>query len=154
TAQAALLRVLQEGEVTPVGSSRPVKIDLRIVAATHHPLDLMAARGEFRSDLYARLCGCQIRLPALRERREDLGLIVAELLRQVVPERAGTIRLGPEVGRAFFRHDWPHNIRELKQSLALMTVLAEDGLIRRQHLPESITGRKPAGMAEEAPRDG
>jgi DNA-binding NtrC family response regulator len=151
TAQAALLRVLQENEVVPVGSSKSIKVDVRVVAATHRPLAQMASRGEFRSDLYARLAGCERTLPPLCDRREDLGLIVAALLDQVAPERSGKIRISPEVARTFLRYGWPHNIRELKQALRLMVVLAEDGVLRRQHLPESIAGgAKPAG--EAAPR--
>jgi DNA-binding NtrC family response regulator len=151
TAQAALLRVLQENEVYPVGSSRPIKVDVRVIAATHRPLTQMAARGEFRSDLFARLAGCERTLPPLCDRREDIGLIVAALLDQVAPERSQKIRISPEVARTFLRYGWPHNIRELKQALRLMVVLAEDGVLRRQHLPESITGGgKPAG--EAAPR--
>jgi sigma-54 dependent transcriptional regulator, acetoin dehydrogenase operon transcriptional activator AcoR len=76
-AQAALLRALQEHDVVRVGGVRPLKIDLRVIAATHQPLEKLVARGEFRSDLFARLAGSTFRLPSVRTRREDIGLMIA-----------------------------------------------------------------------------
>src|SRR6185503_5138924 len=93
-AQAALLRVLQEREVVPVGGSRPVKVDLRVVAATHRPLDRMSAEGTFRADLLARLSGYRHVLAPLRARREDLGLITGDLLLRAEVPGAGDLRLG------------------------------------------------------------
>src|SRR5207237_360043 len=83
-AQAALLRVLQESEVLPVGGTRPVKVDLRVVAATHRDLGALAAQDRFRRDLLARLDGARIMLPALRERREDFGLILSALMAKTI----------------------------------------------------------------------
>src|SRR4029079_449314 len=80
SSQAALLRVLQEQEVLPVGGTRPVPIDVRILAATHMPLDELIDRGAFRRDLYARLAGYTFHLAPLRERRVDLGLLIATLV--------------------------------------------------------------------------
>jgi DNA-binding NtrC family response regulator len=132
-AQAALLRVLQEREVVPVGATRPVKVDLRIVAATHRQIDLFAARGDFRADLYARLSGHTYYLTPLRDRREDLGTIVAELLARLQPDGV-TLRLSPDAGRALVTGDWPLNIRQLEQSLARAVTLAEDGVIHARQL--------------------
>jgi DNA-binding NtrC family response regulator len=128
-AQAALLRVLQQREVVPVGATRAVGVDLRVVAATHRQLDLMSARGEFRSDLYARLCGHVHYLTPLRERLEDLGLIVADLLPPGTP-----LRLSADACRALVTNDWPLNVRQLEQSLARARTLAEDGVIHARHL--------------------
>jgi hypothetical protein len=117
TSQAALLRVLQEREVLSVGSTRAVRVDLRIVSATHRRVD--ALQGDaFRADLYARLAGYVHELPPLRERREDMGLLVSALLRALAPERAGRIALSVELGTAIVRHAWPLNVRELEHALA------------------------------------
>ena len=104
-AQASLLRVLQEREVLPVGATKPVDVDLRIVSATHQPLGQRIERGEFREDLYARLAGFVFELPPLRARVEDVGMIVAALLRRhgVAPQ---SVRLRPEVGSAMLRYPW------------------------------------------------
>jgi DNA-binding NtrC family response regulator len=133
-AQAVLLRVLQEGEVVPVGSTRPVAVDLRVVAATHRPLDALAASGEFRGDLLARLGGLTFRLPGLRDRREDIGLLMAELL----PRCAPIVALDPAAAHAFLAYDWPHNVRELEKVLALVTVLAGGASIRAADLPPAL----------------
>ncbi|MFO0760296.1 MAG: sigma 54-interacting transcriptional regulator [Byssovorax sp.] len=93
--QAALLRVLQEREVTPVGATRAIPVDLRVIAATHRRVD---AAGGFRNDLYARLAGFTHHLDPLRDRREDLGVLVASLLAAASPERADRIRLSPPRG--------------------------------------------------------
>jgi transcriptional regulator with AAA-type ATPase domain len=149
--QAALLRVVQEREVTPVGSTRAQRVDVRFVCATHAPLAELAARGVFRSDLLARLGGFTIVLPPLRERREDLGLFVAALLAKVAAERATEIRLSAEVGRAFLTYAWPHNVRELEQCLARAAVLAKSGTIDVEHLPPDISAVAAiAGRAPEA----
>jgi hypothetical protein len=91
-AQAALLRVLQEGEVRPVGSSRAVSVDIRLLSATHRDLDVLADQGAFRPDLLSRLAGFRLRLPPLRLRREDLGLLVSRLLRARPAELAASLR--------------------------------------------------------------
>jgi transcriptional regulator with AAA-type ATPase domain len=135
TAQAALLRVLQEREVVPVGGSRPVKVDLRVVAATHRPLERMAAAGEFRADLLARLAGYRHLLAPLRARREDLGLIVGDLLRRAEIPGADRLRLAAAAGRRLFAHGWPLNIRELQQCLTVAAALAPRGVIEAEHLP-------------------
>jgi DNA-binding NtrC family response regulator len=135
-AQAALLRVIQECEVVPVGGARPIKIDVRVVAATHHRMEEMVARGEFRRDLWARLNGFKYQLRSLRQRREDTGVIAGRVL-----ERAGVapnLRITPDAGRALVRHDWPLNIRELEQCLLRAVALAESGTIRSEDLPPAI----------------
>ncbi|HWB74655.1 MAG TPA: sigma 54-interacting transcriptional regulator, partial [Nannocystaceae bacterium] len=127
SSQAALLRVLQEREVTPLGDTRPVRVDIRVICATHRDLEARVAAGEFRADLFARLAGYAFAIPPLRERREDLGLIAAALLRRIAPD--GDVRFDPEAARALCRYDWPLNVRELEQCLARAVVLARGGAI-------------------------
>ena len=137
-AQAALLRVLQESEVLAVGSTRPVKVDVRVLAATHRDLERLVGSGEFRADLLARLTGFTVRMPPLRWRREDLGLLIAALLRRIAPERAARVQLTGEAARALLRYRWPLNIRELEKCLAAAVVLAGEGPIELAHLPEPV----------------
>jgi transcriptional regulator with PAS, ATPase and Fis domain len=137
-AQAAFLRALQEQEVVPVGGTKPVPVDFRLCAATHRDLDKLAQRGEFRGDLLARISGFTITLPPLRERREDLGLIVGTLLRRLHPERAESVTFSCEAARALFAHEWPLNVRELEKSLQAAVVLAADEPVAVWHLPESV----------------
>jgi transcriptional regulator with GAF, ATPase, and Fis domain len=136
TAQTALLRVLQDGEVVPVGSARPVRVDARIIAATNRGIDL--DNTAFRSDLYARLAGFSFSPPPLRERREDLGTLVADILAAHFPGRAGGVSLAPDAGLALLRHSWPLNIRELEQAICAAVILAESGIVRVEHLPRTI----------------
>jgi transcriptional regulator of acetoin/glycerol metabolism len=146
-AQTLLLRVLQEKEVVPLGSSRPVGVDLRVLAATHRPLGALVRDGRFRSDLFARLDGCRFQLPPLAEHREDLGLLASEMLR----ERAGSggIKLDPEAARALVAHDWPFNIRELGQRVTRALVFSDGGLITKRGL--GLDGAQP-DAGERAPR--
>lgn len=145
--QVKLLRVLQENEVAPVGSPQPVRVDLRVVAATHRDLEELVEQDTFRRDLFARLTGLEVELPPLRERRGDLGLLVPTLLR-----RAGAppgLQFSREAMRALFRWEWPHNVRELEKALALAVALAGSGRVELAHLPEPVrTAPEPASEAE------
>jgi transcriptional regulator with AAA-type ATPase domain len=132
--QAALLRVLQEREVLPLGATRPVKVNLRLVAATHRDLPSLVKKGEFRADLLARISGMTLRLPPLRERREDLGLFVRSLLPRLFPDRAGEITFSDAAGRALIQHGWPLNMRELEKCLGTAVVLAGGRAIEPEHL--------------------
>jgi len=147
-AQAVLLRVLQEEEVQAVGATRPVKVDLRVVAATHRDLDKLTKEEKFRSDLLARLAGAVLHLPALRERREDLGLLVKAILEKRSFDGTKEIALTPEAARALLLHDWPRNVRELEKCLAGAVVLSEGTLIELEHLSPDVRAAfaGPAGM--------
>lgn len=145
--QVAFLRVLEEGEVTPVGATAPVKVDLRVVAATHRELAALVERGEFRGDLYARLSGFTVRLPPLRQRREDLGLLICTLLHRL-RSKGASVSLSRDAARALFRYPWPLNVRELEKALALALVLAPDGRIELEHLPPNVQGAAHAGSPE------
>jgi DNA-binding NtrC family response regulator len=136
-AQGALLRVLQEGEVVPVGTVRAVKVDVRVVAATHRDLSAMVAGGAFRADLLARLDGATVRLPALRERRADIGVLIGTLLQRVAGPRADTLRFDSQAALALALHAWPANVRELERCLARAVAAAED-VIGVDHLPAPV----------------
>ena len=150
--QVALLRVLQEGEVRPVGASDPVKVDIRIVAATHQDIATRIADGRFRQDLYARLAGFEMALPPLRERREDLGTLIAALLPRVAP-LPQRITLHRTAARALLRYGWPLNIRELEQALRAAVALTDTGEIRLEHLPEVIRTYAPPSLASMRPEE-
>ena len=138
SSQAALLRVLQEGEVLPIGSAHPAKVDVRIMSATHQPLEALVEKGRFRRDLYARLAGFIFAVPALRDRMVDLGLLVASLLAGGRVTSKSRLRLHREAAGAMLRYDWPMNVRELEQCLRASSVLSEDGLVTTKHLPAAV----------------
>ncbi len=134
--QVKLLRLIESGSFRPVGSLRTVHSDFRLVSATHKPLKKMVAEGSFREDLYYRINGFPIRLPALRERVEDLALL-AESLLQRMPGHPPA-QLGDEALTQLQLHPFPGNIRELRNILERARLFADDGLIRPEHLPEDI----------------
>ncbi len=152
--QAALLRVLQEREVMPVGASRPVEVDIRVVAATHRDLGAMVDRGEFRQDLYARLAGYMVLLPPLRQRREDLGLMVAALLaRHAAATGCALPAIDAVAARALFLHTWPRNVRELDSCLMAAAILAGMEPIQVGHLPADVQ-KAPGRVGAERRGDG
>jgi len=142
TAQAAFLRTLQEGEVLPVGGTRPERLDLRVLAATHRDLDRMVAEGAFRHDLRARLRGVVLDLLPLRERPEDVSLLIATMLQRLAAGQE-EVKIAPEAARALLEHDWPMNVRELEQALAGALALAGAGPILPEHLPEELREAPP-----------
>ncbi len=123
--QVVLLRALEEREVAPVGAERPVKVDVRVIAATNRDLEARVRAGAFREDLFARLAGFTLRLPPLRERREDLGLLVGALLRRIAPRQP--VSFTSAAGEALFAHAWPRNVRELEKCLSRACGLASAG---------------------------
>jgi pSer/pThr/pTyr-binding forkhead associated (FHA) protein len=141
--QAALLRVLQEREVRAVGATRSVPVDLRVVAATHRNLAEQVELGSFRADLYARLMGFEMRLPPLRERREDLGLLIARLLERLAPAPSSP-SFTLAAARALVAHDWPHNVRGVERCLEAAVVLAGAGPIEFEHLPSELRNQRAA----------
>jgi len=119
-AQAALLRVLAERAVTPVGDERPIAVDLAVMSATHRDLAALAAAGGFRADLLARLRGVAVRIPPLRERREDIAVFVARSLGRTAP---GAV-LEVDAARRLLGADWPGNVRELEHAVAAAALRA------------------------------
>jgi transcriptional regulator of acetoin/glycerol metabolism len=142
-AQTELLRLLQPSEA-PSTNRGATALNVLVVSATHRALHGTTGAPRLRQDLLARLSGYTLTLPPLRERMEDFGLIVSELLRACVPEKAETIRLSASAGSAFFSYAWPLNIRELQHVLLSSVALSRDGVIHLDHLP--------AAVAECAPR--
>ena len=147
--QATLLRVLQEREVLPLGATKPSAVDLRVVAATHRDLERDVAGGRFREDLLARLAGYTVVLPSVRDRREDLGLLVAALLARIPGGEA--VRFAPAAGSAIVRYGWPRNVRELEQVLGSAVALAAGGVIELEHLPSALHRAPVAAEAELSP---
>jgi len=130
-AQAKFLRVLQEREFLRLGGTRPVRVNIRIIAATNRNLDAAVAQGEFRSDLYYRLNVFDIRIPPLRERREDILALAAGFLRECA---GSTTELTPAAREALCRHDWPGNVRELRNVLERALIVCDGPFIDTEHL--------------------
>ncbi|MFQ5944946.1 MAG: sigma-54-dependent transcriptional regulator, partial [Anaerolineae bacterium] len=124
--QAKILRALQEREVERVGGTRPIGVDARVIAATHQDLDHVVAEGKFRSDLFYRLQGVRFRLPALRERVEDLPLLINDFLEEA-RQRLGRVAatVSPEALRWLWAYQWPGNIRELQHVLEGALLLSD-----------------------------
>ena len=137
--QVKILRVLQEREVELVGGSETVKVDVRIIAATHRNLEEMVKTGDFREDLYYRLNVVPIEVPALRERQEDIpGLIQHFVDRFRKENNLKKLRLAPESVRLLIQYDWPGNVRQLENVIERATILCDGDLIRPIDFPEPI----------------
>jgi transcriptional regulator of acetoin/glycerol metabolism len=127
--QAALLRVLQEREVIPVGSTRAIAVDIRVVAATHRPLPMLVRSGAFRQDLFARLAAFTYAVPPLRDRIDDIGVLIAALLGPTARQGTQPLSLSSAAAYTLIEHSWPHNVRELEQRLKIGTLLGSSGRI-------------------------
>jgi two-component system NtrC family response regulator len=137
--QAKLLRVLQEREYEKVGSSRPVKVNVRILAASHRPLEEIIKAGQLREDLYYRLNVVMILIPPLRERRSDLSLLIDHFLRLFAGKNGKTIRgLTHEARDILLRYDYPGNVRELENLIERAVVLTRDDVIGSSDLPLTV----------------
>jgi DNA-binding NtrC family response regulator len=137
--QVKLLRVLQEREFERVGSSRPIKVDVRLLAATHRNLETLVRDGRFRDDLYYRINVVTIQLPPLRERREDLPLLIDHFLRAFADKNGKRIRgLTREAREALLRYDYPGNVRELENLIERAVVLTRDDVIDLTDLPLTL----------------
>jgi two-component system NtrC family response regulator len=155
--QVKILRVLQEREIDKVGETRPIKVDVRVIAATNRDLDKMIADGVFRDDLYYRLAVVSIRVPPLRERTDDIPFLVDHFL-QKHSERLGRQRPGVDkpVYSAFNLYSWPGNIRELENVIERALVLDKDGLLGLDDLPDRLRTREHriANLRMELPDEG
>jgi PAS domain S-box-containing protein len=159
--QAKLLRVLQEGEVTPLGATRSVKVNVRIVAATNRNLADMVANGTFREDLFYRIRVVPITLPPLAERRTDIPLLVEHFIRKLCAKTGKSIReVSPEAMEVLYDHDYPGNIRELENALQRAFVLCHGPRIEASHLPRdwvrsaSAVGAQSRARAKQLIRAG
>ena len=148
--QLKLLRVIQQREIERVGDSAPIKVDVRLICATHRDLKAMVEEGRFRADLYFRLAVFPLRVPSLREHVDDLPLLVEAVLARLA--EGGDTRpsgLAPGALALLKAYRWPGNVRELQNVLEFAALRAGGGLIEAAHLPEEV--RSPAVPAE-APR--
>ena len=149
--QAKLLRVLQDGEVRRVGDTRPFAVDTRVVCATHRELGERVRAGSFREDLYYRLKVLTLRVPPLRERREDILPLAEQFLRA---DGHGEARLSPEAAQVLSSYGWPGNVRELASAMKHGAALATGAAIRPEDLPEELLrGTGAVGPPESPPRD-
>lgn len=148
-AQAVLLRVLQESEVVPVGGTHPVRVDVRIVAASNKSLETLCMQGKFRLDLLARLSGYKHALAPLRERLEDLGFLIGDLLRRSNLSEAHRLRVHLQVARRLATYAWPMNIRELEHVLSVAVTLKEGDTIEFVQLPENSTQAASEASTED-----
>ena len=145
-AQVKLLRALQNKEVTRLGSNQPIKVDVRIIAATNVDLKAAVEVGKLREDFYWRLNVVKLVLPSLRERREDISLIVDHLIEQFNRELGLSITaISQEARRMLENYDWPGNVRELENCICSAMIMSERGVIRSQDLPPRIRGEVEEG---------
>jgi DNA-binding NtrC family response regulator len=136
TAQAKILHVLERREVCRIGATRATKLDLRFVAATNQDLETMTAQGTFRKDLFFRLSVAQIHLPALRERKEDLPMLLKHYCQEFNPTPGlRSVEFSDECLRVLLKYDWPGNIRELKNLAESLCIAAIPSPIEPEHLP-------------------
>jgi transcriptional regulator with GAF, ATPase, and Fis domain len=140
--QKKLLRVIQEGEFRPVGSDQRIQVNVRLLAASHHDLEELVRGGQFREDLYYRVNVLSVRLPPLRDRRDDIPLLAEHLLARAAREAGKPVPLlEHEVMAALVSHDWPGNVRELENEMRRLIVLAQDE-VRVDHLSRSVLERR------------
>jgi two-component system response regulator HydG len=148
--QVKLLRVLQEREVLPVGGTEPIPVDVRVIAATNRDLDEEMRNGRFRSDLYYRLNVIALHLPPLRERPEDIPLLVEGCLERLAAERGQPPRrLSPPALEVLLAYDWPGNVRELENVLEHAALVSEAEEIPAEALPERARVRRAAPLVSE-----
>jgi DNA-binding NtrC family response regulator len=148
--QVKLLRVLQEREAIPVGATEAIPVDVRIIAATNRDLEEEIRRGNFRSDLFYRLNVIALNLPPLRERRDDLLLLIEFLLQNLASENGSEPKaLSSEALDAVMVYEWPGNVRELENALEHAVVLSRGALIEGTALPERITKRRKEPLVAE-----
>jgi two-component system response regulator HydG len=141
--QAKLLRVLENGEVVRLGSNDPIRVDVRLISATNRDLDEMVAEKRFREDLFFRIKGVTIRIPPLRERREDISLLVYYFLKQAAERYNKPIEgVDPQAQQLLMGYSWPGNVRQLKNVIENMVVLSNGPQLGIESLPKEI---RPAG---------
>jgi transcriptional regulator with GAF, ATPase, and Fis domain len=144
--QVKILRILQEHEFERVGGIRSIKVDIRVIAATHRDLELAVKKGTFREDLYYRLNVIPLVIPPLRERKYDIPLLVRHFIEKFNTEKKRAIKgISPEALNCFTQYDWPGNVRELENLIERLVILKEEGTIEREDLPEKIFGSASAG---------
>ncbi len=144
--QVKLLRVLQEGEFERVGGNETLKVDVRIIAATNRNLEELVDSSEFREDLYYRLNVVPIYLPPLRERREDIPVLVEYLIDKISKQQDRKIKISHEATRMLMQHDWPGNVRELENCLERSAIMCTDNLIGQPSLSINLLQNQPVAQ--------
>ena len=148
--QLKLLRVLEEGEIVRVGSNEPIKVDVRLVAATNKNLRETLKDNQFRRELFYRLSVLTINLPPLRERQADIALLIEHFLARLMESYGKTVRgFTPGVKRFLFRYEWPGNVRELKNCLEHMVVVAKNDVLSEDDLPEYLLAESEGLLLSE-----
>lgn len=148
--QVKLLRVLQDREVVKLGGRSPTKIDVRIIAATNVNLQTAVESGKFREDLFWRLNVVKIAMPSLRDRREDIPLIVDHLFDRFNQELGlGVKSIAPEARRLFELYDWPGNVRELENVICSAIIMCENNVVKAQDLPPRLRGGAPSADKDD-----
>ncbi|MEX0712315.1 MAG: sigma-54 dependent transcriptional regulator, partial [Pirellulales bacterium] len=144
--QIKLLRVLESGEITRVGSNEQVKVNVRIVSATNRNLEQQIAAGTFRSDLYHRLKVVTVALPRLVDRSQDIPLLIEHFIRQFARRHEKPIKsMSTAARRRLHAYDWPGNVRELRNTIESMVVVDYDGVLDADDLPRELAGDGEAG---------
>ncbi len=151
--QVKLLRVLQERTIERVGDNKPIAVNVRVVSATNRDLDFLLASGQMREDFYYRIKVVSLVIPPLRDRREDITLLVAFFLDRIAErqDRAGPPVVSGEAMRLLMNHSWPGNVRELDNSLEHAVVLSRGGAIKAMHLPPEMFRSNSEGRLREVP---
>jgi DNA-binding NtrC family response regulator len=153
--QAQLLRTLQDGEVRPVGGTESIRVDVRLVCATNKDLDEEVKSGRFREDLYFRINVVTVRLPPLRERREDIPILVGHFLNKLAHrERREPTAMSPEALKLLTKYGWPGNVRELENAIERAVAVAKGNVILPSDLPPEVGGLAPGGAGAAGGADG
>jgi len=153
--QAKLLRVLEDGKVIKVGSNEPVPVDVRIVAATNKDLEGLVKAGKFREDLYFRLNVVSVKVPPLRERQDDIPLLIDCFLKEFSSTHGrGTCTITQEARKRLFNYPWPGNVRELRNCIESMVVISLDGVLKVEDILEHISSGRIWGLATVPPEKG
>jgi DNA-binding NtrC family response regulator len=144
TLQVKLLRVLETGVFRRLGGTVDIRVDVRVIAATNRSLESMMSEGAFRDDLYYRLNVFSIPIPPLRERREDIPILIDHFIRSSALTRQREVRISPRAMELLTRYSWPGNVRELKNMIERALILCDEGTLQPEHLPLGLRGATPA----------
>jgi two-component system response regulator AtoC len=149
--QAKLLQVLQDGEFLRLGSNETIKVDVRVIAATHCDLEQAISKGQFRQDLFYRLNVVSIHIPALRERREEIPWLAQHFLSKHAPPGASLPRLSHTLCRAILEHHWPGNVRELENMIRRLLALGREDLLLTELSSQAAHHQAAATRAHPEP---